>query len=137
MAKKGAKKKAAPTARGARQSRQVRARVLTGDVKRISYRCVGTASPCCKITDRSAHMEPGDVVVLIAVDTRVNIKFRHGSPFESGETSFTIAAGSFRVEVVKNVIGIPPVRFPYNDDCCAACRVGCPHPEGPPEMIVP
>lgn len=108
----------------AKKASKQRARPLTGEAKRIKYKCNGS----CRATPKFAHMSPGDVVVLIAVDTDVTIDFKTASPFESGADPITITEGAFRAEVVGTKAG----SFAYTLTCST-----CASSHGDPEMIVP
>lgn len=118
--KKRQAKKAPRTAQGSTSS----ATGLTGSVREINYRCAGG----CRATPPSAHMSPGDVVCMVAVNTDVTVNFTGASPFESGADPIDIPEGSFRCEVVGSATGT----FPYALSCSK-----CPSGLVPPEMIVP
>lgn len=97
---------------------------LTGSVKTIKYKCAGS----CKATPKFAHMKPGDVVVLMAINTDVKIDFLGNSPFVSGTDPIRLAEGEARTEIVKSTAG----HFEYTLTCSE-----CPTSTTPPEMIVP
>lgn len=119
-AKKKQAKKAPRSAKGSTSS----ATGLTGTVREINYRCAGG----CRATPPSVHISPGDVVVMVAVNTDVTINFTGASPFESGADPISIAEGSFQAEVVGTATGT----FSYALSCSK-----CPSGLVPPEMIVP
>lgn len=118
-----AKKKQAQKAPRSAKGSTSAATGLTGNVVTINYRCAGG----CRATPPSVHMSPGDVVVMVAVNTDVTINFTAGSPFESGADPIHISAGSSQSEVA----GSTPGTFPYALSC-STCLSGL----VPPEMIV-
>jgi len=123
MAKK-AKKRPAPKKKSSASTAK---RVLASKVVRINYRCQTT----CKASPKFAHMAPGDVVAMKAVNTNVSLSFVT-SPFLSGATSIAIPSGSTHYEEVKPIPTFPPKHFPYTLSCSDCVSV-----LGPPEMIVP
>jgi len=129
MAKKTVKKavrKTAkkPTARKKSAPAKGRKRARAAHVP-ITYSC---ASSVLRIAPRLAHMSPGDVVDMKAVNTDVTLTFAN-SPFTSGATNIFIRSGKVHNEFVKlNANG----RFPYT-----ASSPNCGSAFAPPEMIVP
>lgn len=94
--------------------------------RNIRYRCDGT----CKASPKFAHMSPGDVMVLIAVDVDARVTFIGGSPFKSKATQIRVAKGTAHPEVVANKEGV----FEYRLSCS---NPSCPSSVANPEMIVP
>jgi hypothetical protein len=120
-AKKRVQKKAKKTSSRGRAGSST---FLSGRVRNIRYKCSGG----CKATPKFAHMSPGDVVNMLAINTDVKIDFNGASPFQSGADPIVISEGSVRTEVVGSSNGT----FPYTLSC-SKCQTG----NIPPEMIVP
>jgi len=88
----------------------------------IVYFCDGTCQPDV----RKKRMKKGSTVFLIADGTRVKLKFE-ASPFVSGNTTISIAAGKFVKEQLLNV----KQTFEYKLTCGS-----CPSPSDDPSMIL-
>ena len=95
-------------------------------VRNIKYRCGGT----CKARPNPAHMSPGDVMVLFAVDVDARVTFIGGSPFKSKATRIQVQKGTAHPEVVGDKKG----KFEYRLSCT---NPSCPSSVANPEMIVP
>jgi hypothetical protein len=74
-------------------------------------------------------MSPGDVVVLLAIDTDATVNFVGASPFQSGTNPIHIPKGTAHPEVVGPGTGT----FDYSLSC-SACTGGT---VVSPKMIVP
>ena len=107
-----------------RKTKKTKKATLTGRTVTIRYHCNGA----CKATPRRAHMSPGDVVNMLAMNTNARITFIRASPFRSGASTIIIRAGGIRTEIVGATTGT----FRYNLSCPS-----CPTGNIPPEMIVP
>jgi hypothetical protein len=132
MAKKANRKK--PKRKAARKKprqpvRKSPRRGASARGRRIKYRCTGSGN--CSATPRAAHMSPGHVVLLEAVNTDVTITFgANGSPFVPPTNPLHISRGQTRRETVA---GGAAGRHPYTLRCSTCARQG----HLPPEMIVP
>jgi hypothetical protein len=120
MAKKGNRKKAA-------QRKALRQRAsVSGGVRTIKYGCGITG---CTATPHKAKMKPGDVIVMLAMNTDVALEFTTGSPFESGIDRIEIPKGYFHAALVGSVKGSYKYLLSCPGSACVTRLV-------PPEMIV-
>ena len=106
-----------------RKTKKAKNAARTGKTVTIKYRCNGA----CKAIPSKAHMSPGDVVKMMAINTDVKIKFIGKTPFRSRAKSIIIKAGGIRTEIVKATTGSK-----YTLSC-----PGCPTGNLPAEMIIP
>ena len=95
-------------------------------IRRIRIGCAGG----CKATPETLHMSPGDVVVIFARGSDVEVNFVGKSPFKSGKDPIKVASGTAHPEVVGSKTGT----FEYRPKCT---NPSCPTGAGNPVMIVP
>jgi hypothetical protein len=92
-------------------------------VKLIEYFCDAS----CTAKPKNKHMDPGDVIVLVATNTAIKIQFTGRSPFVSGTMEINLPRMTARLEVVAP----KPGEYFYTLDCEA-----CPGFIDEPSMIV-
>jgi hypothetical protein len=99
---------------------------VSGRVRTIKFACGLTG---CTASPHKTKMNPGDVTVMLAMNTNVAIEFTAGSPFESGIDRIDIPKGYFHAELVGSAKGSYKYSLSCPGSACVTLRI-------PPEMIV-
>ena len=99
---------------------------MANDIKQVSFAC---NKSFCSANQRHKHMNPGDVLVMIAENVSVTIDFTRASPFVSGSRSILIPKG----KAVAEFVGRNSGSFEYSLTCT---NPRCATVNEPPEMIV-